>query len=97
MQYCYRAHCKPETVLDFAATFFDRRGFGRAGGEGDHARYSDARGAIDVEVEIEGGHYTRVTAATADVGESELDRVAKRFLTELHHVEDPRHVVRGAY
>ena len=97
MQYFYRAHCRPEAVLDFAASFFDRRGFGRAGGEGDRARYSDPRGPIDVGVEIEGGHYTRVTVATPDVGESELDKVAKRFLAELHGVEDPKHVVRGAY
>ena len=97
MQYFYRAHCGPEAVLDFAATYFDRCGFGRAGGEGDRARYSDARGPIDVDVEIEGGHYTRVTVSTTDVGESELDRVAKRFLSELHRVEDPKHLVRGAY
>jgi hypothetical protein len=35
--------------------------------------------------------------ATRDVGESELDKVAKRFLTELHAIEEPRHEVRGAY
>ena len=97
MQYFYRAHTKPELVLGFADTFFGGRGFTRAPGGGDHFRFSDARGPVDVNVEIEGGHYTRVTVATKDVGESELDKVAKRFLTELHAVEEPGHKVRGAY
>jgi len=97
MQYFYRAHCTSEAVLDFAATFFDGRGFGHAGGGADHVRYTDARGPVDVRVETEGGHYTRVTVATRDVGESELDRVAKRFLAELHALEESQHVVRGAY
>ena len=97
MQYFYRAHGKPEQVLGFADTFFGGRGFARAAGAGDYARFSDPRGPVDVRVEIEGGHYTRVTVATKDVGESELDRVAKRFLSELHAVEEPGHVVRGAY
>jgi hypothetical protein len=38
-----------------------------------------------------------VTVATDDVGESELDKVAKRFLSELHAAEEPGYVVRGAY
>ena len=96
MQYFYRAHVTPEEVLSFAEKFFTGRGF--AGGhEGSGAAYTDLRGRIGISVEIEGGHYTRVTAATSDVGESELDKVAKRFLTELHTVEEPEHIARGAY
>jgi len=97
MQYFYRAHCRPEQVLGFADTYFGNRRFTRAPGSGDHLRFSDARGPVDVNVEIEGGHYTRVTVATPDVGESELDKVAKRFLSELHRVEEPAYKVRGAY
>ena len=96
MQYFYRAHLRPEGVLGFAQTFFVGRGFA-GGGNADAASYSDMRGCIAVSVEIEGGHYTRVTVATEDVGESELDKVAKRFLAELHAVEEPGHLVRGAY
>lgn len=96
MQYFYRAHSKPEQILAFADTFFGGRRFTRSGG-GDHLRFSDARGPVDVHVEIEGGHYTRVTLGTQDVGESELDKLAKRFLSELHRVEEPRYKVRGAY
>jgi len=31
------------------------------------------------------------------VGESELDRLAKRFLAEVHRFVAPTHVMRGAY
>jgi len=31
------------------------------------------------------------------VGESELDRLAKRFLAEVHRLVEPTHVMRGAY
>lgn len=96
MQYFYRAHVKPEAVLGFAAEFFPAQGLpGNA--HGDEAAFSDARGTIKVQIEIEGGHYTRVTVGTSDVGESEIDRVAKRFLAELHTLDEPGHVVRGAY
>jgi hypothetical protein len=97
MQYFYRAHCTPETVLEFAGKFFPHRGFtgGLAGVS--RSRYSDDRGEVTITVEIEGGHYTRVTVGTSDVGESEIDKVAKRFLAEVHALEERRHKVRGAY
>ena len=96
MQYFYRAHTRPERVLALAQTYFVGHGFA-GGSEGDDASYSDMRGHVTLKNESEGGHYTRVTVATDDVGESELDKVAKRFLSELHAAEEPGHVVRGAY
>jgi hypothetical protein len=96
VQYFYRAHGSLDAVLDFARTFFGSRGF-NAGGSGDTVTFTHPHGVVKVIGEIEGGHYVRVTAATNDVGESETDRVAKRFLSELHQTEEPGHVVRGAY
>jgi hypothetical protein len=96
MQYFHRAHTTPESVLAFAQAFFTGRGFAAPPG-GDKAAFTDARGTVTLTVEIEGGHYTRVTVGTSDVGESELDKVAKRFLAELHGQEAPGHMVRGAY
>jgi hypothetical protein len=96
MRYFYRAHCTPEEVLGLARSFFSAHGSAPAVTE-DRGRFTDHRGAVDVTVEIEGGHYTRVTAATDDVGESEIDRLAKRFLAELHRIDEPSHQVRGAY
>jgi hypothetical protein len=97
MHYFYRAHCTPEKALAFAGKYFLGRGFAAGPAAADRATYTDARGAVEIQLETEGGHYTRVTVATRDVGESEIDRVAKRFLAELHAVEEPQHAVRGAY
>ena len=96
MRYFHRVHSTPEAVLAFAQSFFGGRGL-TGGASGDAATYRDATGEVSVRVEIEGGHYTRVTVGTKDLGESEIDKVAKRFLTELHRQEEPAHVVRGAY
>jgi hypothetical protein len=97
MQYFYRSHCAPEAVLEFAGKYFTARGFTAQMGQGDHARYTGPLGHVDLNVEIEGGHHTRVNLATAAVGESELDKRVKRFLSELHQVEEPAYLVRGAY
>ncbi len=97
MQYFYRAHTKPEAVLAAAERFFTPCGLAMEKGRGDYARFVGSLGAVDLNVEIEGGHYTRITMATRDVSRSELDRIAKRFLSVLHALEEPQHVVRGAY
>jgi hypothetical protein len=96
VQYFYRAHITPEAVLGFAQKFFVGHGFAGGADKGG-ASYNDMRGRIGLSIETEGGHYTRVTVSTGDVGEAEIDKVAKRFLTELHALEEPKHVVRGAY
>lgn len=97
MQYFYRAHCAPEKALETAGSFFTSRGFSSQSSTVDHARFTGPLGIVDLSVEIEGGHYTRVNVSTSDVGESELDRACKRFLSELHAAEDAGHKVRGAY
>jgi len=50
-----------------------------------------------LQVEAEGGHYTLITVATDQVGESEADKIAKRFITMVHQRLEPSHVARGAY
>jgi hypothetical protein len=97
MRYFYRAHCAPEAVLEFAGKYFAARGCTAQVGQGDHARYTGPLGHVDLNVEVEGGHHTRVDLATAAVGESDLDKSVKRFLSELHQMEEPSHLVRGAY
>ncbi len=97
MRYFYRAHTTPDAVLAVANRYFASRGMTAERGSGDHARYMAPFGTVDVNVEIEGGHYTRVTMSMRDVTESEIDKVAKRFLTELHATEEPHHQLRGAY
>ncbi|HTT68838.1 MAG TPA: hypothetical protein VMF70_12495 [Gemmatimonadales bacterium] len=97
MQYFYRAHASPTTVLAAAEQYFAPRGLAVQRGAGDHARFVGLLGTVDLNVEIEGGHYVRVTLATRDTSRSELDDIAKRFLTELHALEQPGHAPRGAY
>lgn len=97
MRYFHRAHGNPDAVLDFADRFFGGRGFTPQRGQGDHARYTGSVGTVDLHVEIEGGHFTRVNVATPDVGESQIDKRVKRFLSELHRMDEPAHVVRGDY
>jgi hypothetical protein len=66
--------------------------------EGSRARsWSGAPGTVRVTVVAEGGHYTLVTVATDQPGESELDKLAKRFLGEVHVLAEPAHHLRGAY
>lgn len=97
MRYFHRIHSTPDSVLKSAGEFFAAKGLERLSGGGDMATFRDSRGEVSVSVEIEGGHYARVTVATSEVGESEVDRLAKRFLAELHASHDRAHAVRGAY
>jgi hypothetical protein len=52
---------------------------------------------VTITARPEGGHYTLVELSTDQVGESELDRLAKRFLAEVHKQVEPSHQLRGAY
>jgi hypothetical protein len=52
---------------------------------------------VTITVRAEGGHYTLIEVMTDQVGESEMDKLAKRFLAEVHRLVEPTHEVRGAY
>jgi hypothetical protein len=96
MKYFHRTSLSSERVLDAARAFFG----GRLTPAEETARrraYSGAIGKVTIGVRAEGGHYTLVELHTDQVGESELDRLAKRFLAELHRMAEPDHQVRGAY
>lgn len=96
MKYFHRTSLPGGRVLDAARGFFG----GRLAPAEENARrrvYSGSLGRVAVQVRPEGGHYTLVEVATDQVGESEVDRLAKRFLAELHREVDPAHAVRGAY
>jgi hypothetical protein len=68
------------------------------GGEEPRRRqFTGSIGRISVTVQAEGGHYTLVTVETNQVGESEADKLAKRFLTLTHKLEHPSHRPIGAY
>jgi len=96
MRYFHRTTLSPEQVLDYATGFFG----GRLAPAEEAARrrvYSGTLGRIVIAARAEGGHYTLVEITTDQVGEAEIDRLAKRFLAEVHRRAEPTHEVRGAY
>jgi hypothetical protein len=96
VKYFHRTHLSPDAVLGRAAEFFGGRLTPVEEGAR-RRRFAGAIGQIAVAIEAEGGHYTRVTVETNQVGESEADKLAKRFLTLVHTMADPGHEPRGAY
>jgi len=96
MKYFHRTHATPDEVLDLASKFFGSRLTPVA--EATRQRtFSGAIGRVSVTVQAEGGHYTLVTLETDQVGESEADKLAKRFLTIAHAATHPAHRPIGAY
>ncbi len=96
MNYFHRSHLPPDEVLTRAAEFFGPR-LAPAEERPRRRAFAGAIGQITVGVQAEGGHYTLITVATNQVGESEADKLAKRFLTLLHTLEHPSHRPIGAY
>jgi hypothetical protein len=96
MRYFHRTSAGPDQVLEAARGFFGSRLSPAA--EGPRQRtWRGATGHVTVSVRAEGGHYTLIEVSTDQVGESEIDKLAKRFLAEAHRLVEPAHEVRGAY
>jgi hypothetical protein len=96
MKYFHRTHASPDDVLQRATAFFGAR-LTPVEEQARRLRFSGAIGQVTVTVQTDGGHYTLVTVETNQVGESEVDKVAKRFLTEVHTMAEPTHRPIGAY
>ena len=96
MKYFYRAHLPPDVILVAAAEFFASR-LTPVEEQARRRKFAGSIGQVSVTVEAEGGHYTLVTVETDQVGESEVDKLAKRFLTMAHKLEHPSHRPIGAY
>ena len=96
MRYFHRTSLPIKDVLEEADRFFGARLMQTDTGERSRT-FSGTVGEVTVQVRAEGGHYTLVVVETDDVGESEADKLAKRFLTMVHKRVEPTHVARGAY
>lgn len=96
MKYFHRTHVPPHEVLAGASQYFGSF-LAPAGEEPRRRLFAGSIGRISVTAQAEGGHYTLVTVATNQVGESEADKVAKRFLTLVHTRAEPSHRPIGAY
>jgi hypothetical protein len=96
MRYFHRTTLSPDQALDAAKAYFGARMMPAE--EAPRRRvYTSTLGRVTIAARAEGGHYTFVEISTDQVGEAELDRLAKRFLAELHQRAEPAHEVRGAY
>jgi hypothetical protein len=96
MKYFHRSHVAPDAVMARANSFFGSR-LAPTEEAPRRRRFTGPVGQISVSAQAEGGHYTLITVETNQPGESEADRLAKRFLAELHTMEEPAYQVRGAY
>jgi hypothetical protein len=96
MRYFHRTSLSPDAVMAEADRFFASH-FSPVEAGPRRVVFSGGTGRVTVSVGMEGGHYTRVTVDTDQVGESELDKLAKRFLAVVHTKAEPQHELRGAY
>jgi len=96
MRYFHRTAASPERVLEAAKSFFGGR-LTPAEESPRRRAYHGSLGRVTITARPEAGHYTFVEVGTDQVGESELDKLAKRFLAEVHRLVEPAHEVRGAY
>ena len=96
MKYFHRTSVAPDAAVARAAEFFGTR-LTPIEEAPRRRRFGGTLGQLTVSVQAEGGHYSLVTIETDQPGESELDKLAKRFLTVVHTMADPAHEPRGAY
>jgi hypothetical protein len=96
VKYFHRTQLSPDDVLDTARRFF-RSTLSQVEDQPRRVEFAGSIGRILVTVQAEGGHYTLITAETDQVGESEADKLAKRFLTVVHTIAEPSHRPIGAY
>jgi hypothetical protein len=96
VKYAHRTHLTPERILAEAARFFGAR-LGPVAEEPRRLGFAGPVGKVNVVLTTDGGHANIVTVETDQVGESEADKLAKRFLTVLHTAEDPAHRPIGSY
>ena len=96
MKYFHRTSVSPDQVIARAAQYFSPR-LAPVEEGARRRRFAGTIGQLSVSAEPEGGHYTLVTVETNQPGESELDKLGKRFLSVVHGLAEPGHVLRGAY
>ena len=96
MKYFHRTHLPPSDVMAGARHFLGAS-LTTGAQQPRRVEFSGTIGRITVTVMADGGHYTLVTVETDQVGESEADKLAKRFLTLVHTLAHAGHEPRGAY
>ena len=96
MKYFHRTSVSPDMVVQRATALFSGR-LAPIEEAVRRRRFAGAMGQLAVTAEAEGGHYTLVIVETNQPGESELDKLGKRFLSVVHTLAEPAHPLRGSY
>src|SRR5687767_3125504 len=97
MRHFFRTQIAPADVLRVADEFFPQLPLERTAHTARTRTFSGMLGTLQLSARKEGGHYTFVEIHTDQMGESRLDRNAKRFFVELHRKSDPSHRLEAAY
>ncbi len=97
MRHFFRTQLTPVDVLKVADAFFPTLPLERSAHTARSRTFSGLLGKLQLLVRKEGGHYTFVEVHTDQMGESRLDRNAKRFFVELHRTAHPSHKLEAAY
>jgi hypothetical protein len=97
MRHFYRTQLTPSEVLKVADEFFPSLPLDRTAHTARSRTFSGLLGTLQMSAKKEGGHYTFVEIQTDQMGESRLDRNAKRFFVELHRRSHPAHKLEAAY
>ena len=97
MRHFHRTQLAPADVLAKADEFFPKLPLDRTAHTARTRTFSGLLGTIQLSVKKEGGHYTFVEVNTDQMGESRLDRNAKKFFVELHRKQHPSHRLEAAY
>jgi hypothetical protein len=96
MRYFHRTSLGIDDALRAADAFFKTR-LETVSSDAHERTYGGPIGQLTVHIRADGGHYTLLTVTTDQVGESELDKQAKRFLGTIHTKVHTDHALRGAY
>jgi hypothetical protein len=97
VKHFYRSRVSPAQVLEQADRFFADLEMDLTLNAQRARAYAGPLGTLKLSVNKEGGHYTYVAIETDQMGESRLDRNAKRFFVELRRTEDPAYRLEAAY
>lgn len=97
MRHFFRTQLAPADVLRVADDFFPTLPLERTAHTARSRTFSGPLGTLQLSAKTEGGHCTFVEVQTDQMGESRLDRNAKRFFVELHRKSSPSHRLEAAY
>lgn len=96
MRFFHRTSLSPDEVLESADRHFSSMGTVAESGARTRT-FTGSVGRISLNVEPEGGHYTRVTVETNNLCQGEAEKLAKGFLTAVHQKVHAAHVARGTH